>query len=227
MTPQRTLIDIQNLMDALSNSGVAISTNKAVLNWLQSSGRQRVTWATNSRTPGALFRSYSATLQEYVGWVENSSYSALLLDGGILQISYDFDGQIVVAHRLCFFPCPFDLDVSLVRELPFRDVIELYAESSQFDDIRLRTPVRFDYDFVNAAVNDQHPTTHMTFQWSHVRLPVVSPLSLGHFVRFVFRNFYPSLWRVHSFLHDRPVRFFGRTLEREELRDLHLNIVDR
>ncbi len=214
-------------MDVLSSSGVAISTNKAVVNRLQPSGRQRVTWATNSRTPGALFRNYSATLQEYVGWVENSSYSALLLDGGILQISYDFDGQIVVGHRLCFVPCPFDLDVSLVRELPFRDVIELYAESAQFDDIRLRTPVRFDYDFENMSVRDKHPTTHMTFQWSYVRLPVVSPLSLGHFIRFVFRNFYPSLWRVHGFLRDWPVRFLDHTMEQEDLRDLHLNMSNR
>ena len=222
LTPRRTLIDIQNFVDSLANAEVAISTNKVVQNWLQPSGYQKITWATNATTEEYLFRNSSPTIEEYLGWVKNSSYSALLLDGSVLQISYDFDGLELVGHRLYFFPCPFDLDVSLVRELPFLGVVDFYAESLAFERIRLRTPIRFDYQHDATIGGVHHPRSHMTFQWSYVRVPVTSPLSLGQFIRFVFKNFYPLLWNVHRFIREWPIQILEHSIEYEELSEIHL-----
>ena len=227
MTPRRTLIDIQNLVDSLANAEVAISTNKVVQRWLQPSGYQRITWATNATTEGYLFRNSSPTIEEYVGWVKNSSYSALLLDGSVLQISYDFDGPELVGHRLHYFPCPFDLDDSLVRELPFLEVVDFYAESLEFDRIRLRTPIRFDFQYDLTTERVHHPRSHLTFQWAYVRLPVTSPLSLGQFIKFVFKNFYPFLWRAHGFIREWPVQLLEHSIEYEELDEIHLSVSDR
>ena len=223
MTPTQTLIEIQDLMEALADSQVAISTNKIVETPLQASGHQRVTWANNSKTPGSLFRNSSPTLDEYIGWIDNESYSALLFDGAIMQVSFDFSSSELVGHRLHYFPCPFDLDASLVRTEPFRYLVELYAESSRLGDIRLRTPVRFDYQLDYNTPTSRHSASHMTFQWSHVRLPVVSPLSLGHFVRFIFKNFYPDLWVLHRFIRDWPIYSFSPTIELDDLGDIHLS----
>ena len=224
LTANQTLNEIQNLLDALADSEVALLTNKVVETWLPAHGYLRVTWANNLTTPGFLFRSRTPTMDEYIGWVENNSYSALLFDGAIIQVSFDFSGSALVGHRLHYFPCPFDLDAALVRREPFREVLELYAGGSNLDEIRLRTPIRFDFRWDDEAATGGHPASHMTFQWSHARVPVLAPLSLGHFVRFIFKNFYPNLWRLHRYLREWPIQSFDPTIELEDSREIHISL---
>ena len=53
---------------------------------------------------------------------------AILFDGSLIQISYDFDYSELVGHRLLYFPCPFDLDPELLQTLPLVDVIDFYRD---------------------------------------------------------------------------------------------------
>ena len=151
-------------------------------------GLHRITWPNNTSVPPCLFRIKSPTVSEYRGWVDSQGYSAILLDGSIIQISYDFDDSALVGHRLLYFPCPFDLELEYLDTFTLSELIDVYfGEGTEW--VRLRSPVRFDYD--PTALSEHHPASHMTFQWSHARIPVKSPLSLGHFIQFVFQNFYP------------------------------------
>ena len=205
MTPTQTLDDIENLLSLMAESEVAIAVNKTVVDWLTSPRVQRITWSNNRSVPGWLFRTDAGTFEEYRGWIEHSGYAAVLLDGAILQISFDFSGPELVGHRLLYFPCPFDLDHSLLmdEDLSLLEIIDLYANPIKANEIRLRSPVRFDY--TRGDTNPNHPPSHMTFQWRRVRLPVSAPLSLGHFVHFVFKYFYPDLWSIHQFIREWPV----------------------
>jgi hypothetical protein len=134
-------------------------------------------------------------------------YSAVLFDGAILQISYDFERHGVVGHRLCYYPCPFDIDEDLLREEPLVDVIDLHRNSLQ-SQTHLRSPCRFDYDENNLSAT--HPTVHLHIIRAHCRWPVTHPINLGEFINFVFRHFYPQIWAVHSFLRNWPSERVGR-----------------
>jgi hypothetical protein len=123
-------------------------------------------------------------------------------DGGLIQISVDVKHNQVIGHRMCFYPCPvvlpkgfivadFDeLDFLLLEELETHiDAIE-----KQFDPgevrLRLRSPIRFDYYPDHAT----EPPSHVHISDPNVRVPVHSSLSIGHFVQFVLRHFYPEAW---------------------------------
>ena len=223
MTPNQTLADIENLLSLMAEAEVAIAVNKIVANWLTSPRVQRITWSSNNSVPGWLFRTDSGSFKEYRGWIEHSGYAAVLLDGAILQISFDFSGLELVGHRLLYFPCPFDLDRSLLMDatLSLVDIIDLYADPMNSNEFRLRSPVRFDY--LKGDTTPGHTPSHLTFQWRRVRLPVSAPLSLGHFVHFVFKYFYPDLWSVHQFIREWPVD--DTQEDSEELNETHLNLV--
>ena len=185
-------------------------------------GLQRITWATNAVVPGYLFRQKSATVLDYREWIDCGGYSAVLFDGSLIQMSYDFEYLELVGHRLLYFPCPFDLDLQLLQTFSLPEVIDFY-QCRDATYVKLRTPVRFDYD--PFAKKSTHPESHMTFQWSHSRIPVMGPVSPGHFIQFVFKNFYPAMWHVHPFIQEWPPHKFEATITPEEREVLHLNSV--
>lgn len=220
MSLNSTQNELENLLDLLQDSEIAYSRNNVIQQQL-SEGRKRVTWASHTLAPGDWFRNVSATVTDYRNWIKSGSFSAALFDGALVQLSFDFSHSQLVGHRLLYFPCPFDMDYDIIREFGLVDAIDLYCESGG-QEVRLRTPIRFDYD--RAIHSATHPYSHFTFQWAHVRVPVFSPISLGHFIRFVFENFYPQMWRVHSFLRDWPCDTLTRTIASEEESRLHLSV---
>ena len=222
MIPNSLLHELDDFLTLLLESEVAIATTKVVaLQGGRPGGFQRITWAANSTAPGNLFRQHSATVAEYRGWIDCNGYSAVLFDGSLIQISYDFEYSELVGHRLLYFPCPFDLDLELLNDgLFLAEVIDLY-QGQEITSVRLRSPVRFDYD--PNANTDTHPASHMTFQWSHSRIPVTAPVSPGRFIQFIFKNFYPEMWTIHEFIQEWPQHEIESTITPEEQRVLHLS----
>ena len=220
MTPNNTLIDLDSFLSLLQNSEIALLTTSVVCE-TRPGGFCRVTWPTKTLTTMALFRQESATVSEYREWVTNQGYSAILYDGSLIQVSFDFHQNELIGHRLLYFPCPFDFDDKLVRSESLVDVIEFY-ESEEIPAVRLRAPIRFDYD-ANVST-DEHPASHVTFQWAHARVPNFSPISLGHFIDFVFRNFYPTLWENHDFLRTWRQERLDSTITQLQQRRLHFSI---
>ena len=219
MTPQDLLYELNNFLKLLLREGIAIHTTKVIPRGGRR-GFQRITWATDSAVPGSLFRQPSATIAEYREWVHYQGYSALLYDGSIVQISYEFDYRRLVGHRLLYFPCPFDFDQDLLDTAGLFEVMQVYI-GGEAELVKLRTPVRFDYD--SSAESERHPESHMTFQWSHCRIPVFSPLSPGHFIRFLFKNFYPTIWQDNDFIRQWPRYSVSPTISLEDSRELHFN----
>ena len=219
MTPSSLRAEIQNLLDLLRNEDVAIYANPVVKRDAKG-GMTRVTWGSPmGAASGALFREDFATLDAYQNWFRAEAYSAVLYDGSILQLSYDFEGDQFMGHRLAYHPCPFNVDRELLRTEPLLDVIELYREN-EMSTVQLRSPLRFDCDLRNQA--EDHPTAHMTVLSSGCRWAVVAPLSPGHFVRFLFKHFYPPLWSTLPFVREWPQRLGGRTITSEQESILHI-----
>jgi hypothetical protein len=119
---------------------------------------------------------------------EKRSYNAKLIDGGLLQLQYLFEGDRLVKHRLAFLPSPF------LR--PFRDDPEEYLRNELYLEIVSRRivpfPLRFDFD-VNAAQDVTHPACHLTLgDVKGCRIPVSAPLTPRWFLEFILRNFYST-----------------------------------
>lgn len=216
MRPSSVFNQMRNCVDLLQAHGLTLFHNPVVVN--KNATISTVTW----HAPGG-FAVLSAqafcSLDEYCEFVRKQHYSAVLQDGALVQMSYEFDGEDLTSHRLCFYPCPFDLDAGELAETPLLDLIDLYASCAQ-SEIRLRTPIRFDYNPDNATAD--HSASHMHMLWSHCRCSVVAPLSVGHFIKFIFYHFYPEAWRAHPFLRELSQVTLDRTISVDQEKRLHI-----
>jgi hypothetical protein len=218
-TPRAVATQLRNLLSLLIQSDISLVINPVIEQRVASA--TRVTWSSPVGTSGIITAAEFATIEEYSNYVDSQTYSTVLYDGSLLQISYDFQRDDLVGHRLCYYPCPFDMDQELLRTEPIGELIDLYRDNVG-TTINLRSPCRFDYDRTYSG--GAHPRVHMHVIRPHCRWPVSRPLSIGHFIGFVFRHFYPNIWAVHPFLRKWPCDNPGlRTITLEEEKHLHVS----
>jgi len=237
MTCEAVRLEINQVIGCLVKQGIAVDVNAAILRESQP-GTLDVTWA---GAPVSLLQTSLGggfgTIPEYRHIIEHRFYHCMLSDGAVLQLNYHFKGSELLAHRLCYYPCPFHLDQSEIDSVPSGDdlvaLFDLHVEqeiqelssslqASAFpvgsSTLRFRTPIRFDYDPLSS--NGDHPACHLHIQDSQCRWPVYGPLSVGHFLRFVLRLFYPSWWKACDRLQQLRVSFLSRSVTESETWDL-------
>lgn len=212
--------DIDSLLNILFQENLALFVSPVIIDYI--ADKARVTWPSRPDSWRYAFDSPFASLDEYMAWIRGMEYSAILFDASILQLSFEFEGDDLIAHRLVYYPCPLELDSSdldLLNEEPILDVIDIYMNDS--GRFRARSPIRFDF---NAdSMQPEHPASHMTMLTNECRMPVYGPVSLGHFIDFVFRNFYPDIWQQHEFIREWPISINQRTISTSEQRYLHIS----
>lgn len=229
MTPSDVRSEVSRLNATLLKSNLAVAVNGSVLK--RSGSNVLVTWP--SESSAALSDHVFGSLQEYRHFLRNREYTALLSDGALLQVSYSFDHDDIVAHRLCYYPCPLVLtsegaNANLIEDFDDQLAGELEAQyavlcaSSKIDPVfalRLRGPLRFDFDARNSGPD--HSASHLHLLQDDSRLPIYGPVSIGHFARFVFRHFYPSQDTLE--LREWPLRHIGRTVGADEEFELFID----
>jgi hypothetical protein len=214
-TSRVILDEIDNLLTYLAQSEIALHVNPVV------NQQGRVSWVGPSILGMFLNTREHTSIMNYRAWLSTGAYSALLFDGSLLQLTYDFEGRELVAHRLAWVPCPFRIDLELLLVESPIEVVELYAEGAA-NDVLLRTTIRFDYDALRARRN--HPAAHLSINSAECRIACAAPLRLGHFVDFVFRHFYPDYWRAHPYLGGISRKAWGhQTVTQEEMNQLHVS----
>ena len=187
MATSRGLADsLRNLLDYLIEAELALYTNDVLVT------PGLVTFSRHHPEAAFLLDREHPGVKQYLAWITSGSYSAVLPDASLLQMSYTFDGNRVVGHRLAYLPCPYAVDQELLAAgEPIADVVQLAGDL----DYLMRTPLRFDFDL--EAAKPGHPAAHLTLNGADCRIACVAPLHPLRFADFVFRNFYPQLWRVH------------------------------
>lgn len=214
---QAIKVDLDNLIGQLVEVGLADSQNFASIN--SASGKQ---WSVSTDGGGLSLalkqRPYSDI---YRAIHENKKYGVLLLDGAMLQFSYEGVAESLVRHRLSYLPSP-----SLV---PFQEDPDLYFQEMHFVEIVghqvVPVPMRFDFDSrEGVAINVKHPVSHLTLgQYEHCRIPVMRAISPSEFVDFVVRNFYSTPespnWETTS-----RVANLTRTITDEESKLIHMSV---
>ncbi len=210
MTPHEALSDIKNVVDMLVADELVINANAVSIH---TTGHKRVvTYDSGLDLEFAIHKDFTQ-ISEYRRHVAESMYLVMLNDGSLIQASYTFYREKLRKHRLGFFPCPVDVardDLLEEDPLSIIDEILLGGPAAVF----FRTPLRFDYSVEDARPD--HPAAHLTFNWAHCRIASSAPLSFGHFVRIVFRNFYPTIWNNVEWLCDLGVRRLNRSITQDQ-----------
>lgn len=150
-------------------------------------GLRRFTWSSNGIRPG--LATGDASVKEYLEFLRGDHYQFLLIDGALIQMSYDFNqGGEIVESRLVWYPCP----VNFAREeLEYFSIDEI-VETVPTLDVNCRGPMRFDYSTRQA--NENHSTVHLHMGMEAFRLPVQRPLEPSRFIRLIVRTAYPHVW---------------------------------
>ena len=154
--------------------------------------------------------------------LEAGAYNARLLDGALIQMSYEFSSGVLRRHRLAFFPAPQLED--------FQNNPEIYLDDEVYADVTAKSivpfPVRFDYD--TRTIHDRtldHPKSHLTLgQYRDCRIPVTSPMTPFWFLDFVLRNFYHTAFGRYADSLPSEDRSFPESIRPAERSIVHMVI---
>ncbi len=188
-----------------------------------SATRFLVSW-TGATGLGDILRS-RPYVETYAEAREGRLYNVRMLDGALMQISYEVDAGALLRSRLAFLPAP-DL-------LEFQNNAEIYLEEVLYADVvdkRVVTvPLRIDYDArPGIAQTLTHPVSHLTLgQYGSCRIATSSPMTPYLFVEFILRAFYNNA--VSNIAGDLPagVLRFPECIEAAERSLVHLGVPGR
>lgn len=151
---------------------------------------------------------------------ENRQYNIKLIDGGIIQLLFQFDRRMkLVKERLCYFPAS--------NYESFQNDPDLYLDESNFyaDIVQksiLPVPIRVDYS-PDDAKEMEHPSAHLTLgQFKNCRIPLSSPLCPVAFMKFILSSFYNTAY--HDFGFDMERINHPLTITDSEKKMLHFSI---
>ncbi|MEU7769858.1 DUF2290 domain-containing protein [Micromonospora taraxaci] len=158
----------------------------------------------------------------YEHQLRHRSYSIRMLDGALIQMSYEFVGSRIEKYRLAFLPSP---DLSEFQNNP-----ELYLEDILYADVvdkrAVTVPLRFDFDDRDGVAQGLlHPKSHLTLgQYSNCRIPAAAPITPYLFVEFILRSFYNTA--TAAVAADLPVHFYDieSCMTTEEANLLHIGV---
>lgn len=218
--PRLVKESIDQLLSSLIGKGAVDDQNFAVLRqagaetWeVTFDGAEHVSIAMDDIDYGAIHGELS----------DKRSFTAKLVDGGLLQLMYLFKHETLVRHRLAYYPSP-----SL---RPFQEDAESYLRGDLYVEVVSRRlvpfPLRFDFD-EEAAEDVSHPRCHMTLgDVKRCRVPVSAPISPLVFAEFVLRNFYQT--DAHEFVSCLPARglSFASSITNNERQLIHVVVPEQ
>ena len=210
---RQTADDVENLLDYMVMRGIVLYRRPLRVE------RGLISWLPNSRSIPFLPHRDHHSVQLYQHWLQNGHYSAIIFEGSLIQITFEYAGNVLIGHRLAYVPAPALVDPEMLEIFPIFDIIE--SALTDMSQLRFESSVRFEFDAAAAAPG--HPASHFTFNSADCRVPCVTPMRLGMFIRFVLTNFYPDVWNAHPFFHGLQVSpSKRRTITADEASGLHL-----
>lgn len=180
--------EVEFVLEYLQTKGLSFFWNEMKID------NNSLTWKRKNPSIPLYRASTPDSFRQYLAWLENSDYSAVLFDGSLIQITYRFARNRPIFHRLAYIPCPVEIDLFDFPpgDMALSDYIDLHFDFS--NDYLLRSSFRFDFD--NQVVVN-HPKSHVTLNSVDCRIPCAGPLRANRFFCFLFSNFYPDKFKDH------------------------------
>jgi len=188
--------EIYNTLSLLSDSGLTVYHHRPV--YSKREGLDLVTWP-NHQSGRYNCENFFGRIEQYKKIIGTEAFSCLLFDGSFVRAAYGFDSEGLSVHNLLWWPSPFRISREDLTYGGVLDIFDLYAEDWQ-ENIKMRTPVRFDYDAKKASMD--HPASHVHLQSPNCRLYVDKPVSFNIFIKFIFKNFYSEQYSAYDFWDD-------------------------
>lgn len=186
-SPKSILHSIESVKLKLNKAGLLYSWNDSVVE-KTSKGRKRITWASTGTAIDLLTKSDS-DIEEYLNFLKEKHYQFQLIDGSLIQLSYEIDSKHnVKSSRLVWYPCP----VEFTPEALEYATIEELVTTTPTESILCKAPLRIDFSPDQASEN--HSSTHLHLGMENFRLPVHRALEPSRFMRLIIRTVYPDTW---------------------------------
>ena len=189
-TPIATKVQVEQIVRFMMSNGLSDDDNPA---YLDDSARPLV----RVSFPGAEYIGHALRDRPYEeiykDLADSRAFNIKMLDGALVQMTYQFVQGGLDKHRLAFLPSPSLAEFQNDPQVYFGD--DLYADIVASNIVHV--PIRFDYD----ASEDIHrvlihPKSHLTLgQYRNCRIPVSAPLTPLQFTDFILRNFYHTVYR--------------------------------
>lgn len=187
-TEHQILSSIDRIKGRLEEAKLLYIWNNSIVEKTGVKGRKRITWAVAGTRPDILAESNS-NINEYLTFLEGKHFQFQLIDGSLIQLSYEIDSKSnVKSSRLVWYPCPIEF---MPEELEYGTLEEL-VRTSPTEKIGCRAPIRVDFSPELAKPN--HPHTHLHLGMEDFRLPVHRAIEPTRFVRLIVRTIYPKIW---------------------------------
>jgi len=222
---RRFLEEHQAFMDALVDRQLLLDANSLEVQEYQSVNEDNKTAIGTSLTWSGcsglsyLFSDFSS-IEQYVEAIRRRDYNFCLYDGSIIQIHYRLEDDEIKAHRLSYHPCPYQYPLEDQDGLGLIDIPELMSSSELVKGIRLASPIRFDFD--RDFSDERHANSHLTLNRSSCRVPAFGPISLGHFMRFIFRYFHEREFEAQGWWPSIHPKVFKKTLSHPAPHEFHI-----
>ncbi len=217
MSPSALRAEIQRFIEEAWALGLALDSNypnvEPIGGW-----RSYVSWS--GQVSGGVGTRTGPSLGDYTDLIRRRQYTLLLSDYSFLQLSFVVDQASILSHRLIYYPCPLSVDRDEDGDIPILDLIDLLEEGEIVARLRQETPLRFEFD--PSAATEDHPASHLHMSRNCCRIPVYAPLTLGRFLRFVFKYFYPDAWNTHKFLREWNCEAIAPTISDQQRGELHV-----
>jgi hypothetical protein len=158
----------------------------------------------------------------YSSFSQQNLFNFRMIDGGLIQMLYEFRGNELLYHRLAFFPSP-NLE-------EYQSAFEVYEADEIYADILMKEivpfPIRFEFNRADEKhIIVHHPKSHLTLgQYKNCRIPVSGPLTPYLFMGFILRNFYNTAFKKYSDLLTPEGEVFQDSIEGEEVGIPHLRL---
>jgi hypothetical protein len=209
--------DIQSALERMVTAEIVISSNFPIISRI---GREsfEITWKTDSRLSYVF--DYKSALSLYFETLRRHDFSFLLSDGSLGQLYYWVSEGRLLSHRLCFFPAPLRIEPDELEWI--LDLDEVLTPEEKLRRLCHSVPIRFDF---NEDLIEDHPRSHASLISQMCRIPVVGPLSVPRFLRFVSKHFCNPL-RSSAIMFENPdLDAFGDTIYQEERMEMHLHFL--
>ncbi len=156
----------------------------------------------------------------YRDLADSRAFNIKMLDGALIQMTYQFAHGELLNHRLAFFPSPSLAEFENDPQSYFED--DLYADIVANNIVHV--PLRFDYEA--SEVLHQvltHPKSHLTLgQYRNCRIPVSAPLTPLQFIAFLLRNFYHTAYQNYAAKLPTASARFPDSIRLEERKVVHI-----
>lgn len=152
---------------------------------------------------------------------EKNSFNIKMLDGALISMQYRFKNDVLIAHRLSFYPAP-NLEA-------FQNEPDIYLQDEIYNDImdkRIVTiPIRFDFDNDTKTCKPiSHPISHLTLgQYKNCRIPVSTALTPFQFLSFIIMIFYNTAHKKYFYEFTHFKECFNQTIYDEEKKVMHIS----